>query len=670
MKKIVLLALALGIGFATYAQAYRFKIDTKQQKRIEAPAIGIEPVKSEAVVKSDIQEKRITPPADRNVNIVTIIEIGTAANAYGYGYGGGQKSLVWVDPDLNTFTNFHRMGGALDPGGYSGDLGYDISTDGGQTFTNMVECYRATNNNGGTYYADAARYPNHGIYNPEGNTDPANAYVVFFAPVLDGSNGSGWGGYGYGVANIGDTSYHTKHLVASHDDYYQYIPDAYELTHDFSIAVDVNQDWTSGTMVYQGNLILNTSHWDETAKDFVYSQDLLDAPVEADLGRPVFTQVAFSQDGQTGYIVILGDDGSAEQPGGMTGLYPIYWKSTDAGETWDGPYFIQLDGPNGIGGIVYHHLTDEQIENLFEPPAPAREDINYTTAFDFDIAVDNNGNMHIAVVIGPTGSNEYSIVTAKYYIAAVDIFTTDGGTTWYAEEMGRIANFRGTFGDISCDNRIQITASQDYSKYFISWLDTDIEDAEENNQPNIFVRGFEPSTYMKTQGDANGTDGPTNVTLFSEGMWQAYFFAAPKVCFESDKGTYNIPFVYEDMDPNDPIQPVQFKYIQDFAFADADFAIQGVNKPETASDNNATVSQNFPNPFNGTTYFTVSLKQGSDVSLEVYTLTGQKVSEKDYGYITAGTHNLTISSDNLPTGVYFYTVNIGNQKVTRKMIVE
>ena len=124
--------------------------------------------------------------------------------------------------------------------------------------------------------------------------------------------------------------------------------------------------------------------------------------------------------------------------------------------------------------------------------------------------------MHIAVVIGPTGSDEYSIITAKYYIAAVDIFTTDGGTTWYAEEMGRIANFRGTFGDISCDNRIQITASQDYSKYFISWLDTDIEDAEENNQPNIFVRGFEPSTYMKTQADANGTDGPTNVTLFSE----------------------------------------------------------------------------------------------------------------------------------------------------------
>jgi len=198
-------------------------------------------------------------------------------------------------------------------------------------------------------------------------------------------------------------------------------------------------------------------------------------------------------------------------------------------------------------------------------------------------------------------------------------------------------------------------------------LDTDIEDADENNQPNIFCRGFDPVTYMKTN-DGSGNDAPTNVTLFSAGMWQAYFYAAPKYCFDNN-GTYNIPFVYENMDPNDPVQPVQFEYIQDFAFTDADFTVQGVNNHKT-SINNASVSQNFPNPFNGTTYVNVSLTKGDNVSLGVYTLTGQQVSVKNYGYLTAGSHNLTISSDNLPTGVYFYTVNIGDQKVTRKMIVK
>jgi len=667
MRKLLLLVMLTGFGIATFAQkSYQFRIDTKEMKALDRTLTSVEPLSAVPLTKSDKQAKRITPPADRDVNIVSIISIGTSANAYGY--YGNQRSYVWVESPINAVSNFHRMGGALDPGGYSGDYGYDISTDGGQNFTNEIEVYKATNNAGGTYYLDAARYPDHAIYNPDGNTDPANAYIVFFGPNLDGSNGGSWGGYSYGVASIGDTSYHTKNLLSSHDDFYHLIPSAYDLTSQgLSMVVDINYDIANSTYLDQLNLI--RGYWDDNVKDFVYTEELMDAEMPGS-GGTADEKVAFSPDGQTGYICVLGDNDMAEQPGGFKGYYPIYWKSTDAGQTWDGPYFIQLDGPNGIGGIVYHHLTDEQIENLFEPPIPAREDINYTTAFDFDIAVDNNGNMHIAVVIGPTGSNEYSIITAKYYIAAVDIFTNDGGTTWFAEEMGRIENFRGSFGDISCDNRIQITASQDYSKFFISWLDTDIEDAEENNQPNIFIRGFDPTTYMKTQGDASGTDGPTNVTLFSEGMWQAYFFAAPKVCFESDKGTYNIPFVYEDMDPNDPIQPVQFKYIQDFTFTDADFVIQAIKKHETDARTNATVSQNFPNPFNGTTYFTLSLEKGNNVSLVISTLTGQQVSTKDYGYLTSGLHNLSISSNNLPAGVYFYTVNIGNQKVTRKMIVE
>ena len=158
MKKFLLFALALGIGVSAMSQqAYKFKIDTKEMKKSEAPAIGIEPVKSLAVTKSDIKSEVISP-SDRDANIVTIINIGTSANAYGYGYAGGQKSLVWADPDVNVVTNFHRMGGDLDPDGYSGDMGYDISLDGGATWTNMVECYVATDNGGGEYYYDAARF--------------------------------------------------------------------------------------------------------------------------------------------------------------------------------------------------------------------------------------------------------------------------------------------------------------------------------------------------------------------------------------------------------------------------------------------------------------------------------------------------------------------------------
>jgi len=82
------------------------------------------------------------------------------------------------------------------------------------------------------------------------------------------------------------------------------------------------------------------------------------------------------------------------------------------------------------------------------------------------------------------------------------------------------------------------------------------------------------------------------------------------------------------------------------------------------------VSQNYPNPVNGQTYFTVTLNEGADLNLEIYTLTGQIVSTTNYGYKTAGSHTLSINASNLASGVYFYTVSSAVNKVTRKMIVQ
>ena len=82
------------------------------------------------------------------------------------------------------------------------------------------------------------------------------------------------------------------------------------------------------------------------------------------------------------------------------------------------------------------------------------------------------------------------------------------------------------------------------------------------------------------------------------------------------------------------------------------------------------ISQNYPNPFSGKTYVEVTLNKASNVSMEVYTLTGQKVAMNDYGFKAAGSHNMAIDGSQLTTGIYFYTVTAGESKVTRKMMVE
>ena len=670
MKRILLSFSALLIaGSGLIAQ--NVKQEVRQHKAIQKMMIGIEPAKASSIVSTQETVTTVVPPT-KNTDIVSIINIGTSANAYSYGYGGGQKSIVWAVPELNMVTNFHRMGGELDPGGYSGDMGYDVSVDGGLTWTNMIEIYVAENNAGGEYYTDAARYPNHGVWNPEGNTDVNNAWMSYYAANLDGSNSTdSWGGYSFGAVNMGDPTIKTKNLQSSEDPVYQYIPDSYELTKQGVVwVVDVNQDWSSGAVEYQGSLIINRGEFDEAEGDFIFDQYLMDAPIAEATTRPTHPQVAFSEDGQTGYISFLGDNETTEVIGGGLGYTPVISKTTDGGTTWSEFTGIQLAGPNGLSGIVDDLFTDAQIAELFEEPLPARDEIPYTTAFDHNITVDANGNLHIGVVVGAVATDDYSIASGSGFIAAYDIYTTDGGTTWHAIKLGSINQLRGTWpGDYTEDNRIQITISPDRETVFVSWLDTDLEDVEDNTRPNIFIRGIRPNAWGTADLTCvDGAGAPTNVTLFSEGMWTATFAAVAQMSF-FDGTKYTIPMTYQPVAPDvDPGVAVQYKYITDFGFTDADFCIVG--NEEIAAASTMEVSQNFPNPFSNETNVRISLTNGSNVSLEVYNITGQKVMVKDYGYKTAGSFTTKISADELPTGVYFYTVEAGTTKVTRKMIVQ
>jgi hypothetical protein len=41
-------------------------------------------------------------------------------------------------------------------------------------------------------------------------------------------------------------------------------------------VADLNQDWSSGTLNYQGSAIMNHGVWDEEEDDFVYEEFLID----------------------------------------------------------------------------------------------------------------------------------------------------------------------------------------------------------------------------------------------------------------------------------------------------------------------------------------------------------------------------------------------------------
>ncbi len=617
------------------------------------------------------QAKQIKP-ANMNTegsDFVSTVNIGTSGNAYGYAVGAG--SFVCVNQELNTVTNFHLMGGYLDPGGYTGDLGYDISTDGGLTWTNMIEIYTARDSSGGGYFTDAARYPNHGIYNPIGNTEPNDAYVAFFATTLEGVPGNPGYEYLHGRGNIGNPDDTTRNFIPSDTamGIFQYIPEGYTMTALGEFwALDLNQDWSSGTIDFREELILNRGIWNEDIEDFEVTQSLL--PCETlDAQRPCCLRVEFSPDGQIGYIVVLADNGMVSISEGRS-LYPILWKTTDAGDTWTGPISVSIAGGDGIPE-VQNFLSDEELAELFGTPIPDVEDIEFTTAYDFDLSVDAWGNPQIAVICGITGEDPYSIITGMsevtgyIFTSAFLINSMDGGENFSAYDLGRQKTFRGTFGEITTDNRIQISRSHDGTKMFVSWLDTDIPGVTDNQQPDIYARGVDLVTHWITH--ANYELRPNNVTEFSEGMWQAYFFAmGNEVLSDNFNEGWTLPYVYLQMNPEDPAAAVQFKYVQDFYFTQADFWI-GIDE---LANGGIEVSQNYPNPAKGTTTVTVSLREPANISFEVLNITGQKVFELAKQKYSNGQHQISFDVSQFPDGVYFYKLATDEGQMSRKMIVE
>jgi len=85
--------------------------------------------------------------------------------------------------------------------------------------------------------------------------------------------------------------------------------------------------------------------------------------------------------------------------------------------------------------------------------------------------------------------------------------------------------------------------------------------------------------------------------------------------------------------------------------------------------NSYELKQNYPNPFNPTTKISFSIKEATKVRLNVYNLLGQLVSTLVDEELAAGSYNTDFNASNLPTGIYFYKLEAGNQVLSKKMIL-
>jgi len=81
------------------------------------------------------------------------------------------------------------------------------------------------------------------------------------------------------------------------------------------------------------------------------------------------------------------------------------------------------------------------------------------------------------------------------------------------------------------------------------------------------------------------------------------------------------------------------------------------------------LSQNYPNPFNPSTNIEFSIPKASHISLKIYNVLGQEVSTLVNETKEAGSYIATFNANNLPSGIYYYTIKAGNYIASKKMML-
>jgi hypothetical protein len=80
--------------------------------------------------------------------------------------------------------------------------------------------------------------------------------------------------------------------------------------------------------------------------------------------------------------------------------------------------------------------------------------------------------------------------------------------------------------------------------------------------------------------------------------------------------------------------------------------------------------QNYPNPFNPSTKISYELQMSGYISFKIHNIAGREIDSPVNARQNAGSYEFNFSSDNLPSGVYFYSMYIdGVEVASRKMVV-
>ena len=442
---------------------------------------------------------------------------------------------IAADKNLNTIIYLHRNN-ASGFGGSSGNLRYDISTNAGVTWTNNIGVLNPLLSN-------PARYPNVGIYNPVGNTNINNAYINYLASTISSTN-SAWNGQVTGVQKLNGTgtteNYNqtgNSNVLISHS-LVKGAPGIF-----WSVDAVFTNSAVTGFRIYKGT-------WNGN-NDITWTTNFTASPsfntAFDGLAHTGDYNIAFDPTGNVGWMSFL-----SHLNGGPTNYayYPIFYKTTDGGNSWSGPIQVDINQFSCATSI----LTGTNV---------------ITTAFEHDLTVDINGNPHLLTTFC-NGNNGYSVFFGSTH-RMFDVTQYNG--LWNVYDIANVNAGRGGWGTsttntVTMDLEPQISRTSDGKKVFFSWADnTTYTLGAANQSPNLMSKGFDVTTNKWT----NIKDF-TSCNVGLNGL--IYYPHVAEEVLEPNSTSFKLAPVYAEFTvPNDPSLVSNFKFIDNAVFNVSDFSV-------------------------------------------------------------------------------------------------
>jgi uncharacterized delta-60 repeat protein len=292
------------------------------------------------------------------------------------------------------------------------------------------------------------------------------------------------------------------------------------------------------------------------------------------------------------------------------------------------------------------------------------------------IAVDDSGNCYVTGETKNT-NNDFDYTTIKY--------KPSGDTAWIRKYDGPENND---------DRAYSVAVDESGNVYVTGWSQNSSAHYKyatikyTSSGDIAWIRRYEGSVGSEDQASAVAVDGSGNVfvTGRSEGSGNEFDYATIKYTSSGDtawieryNGTANdIDKAYAlalDKDGNAYITGESYNTGTEYDFATIMYSVSsGVEEKELFADAQNVKLEAYPNPMNKDVTISYQVTLDSKISLEIYDLSGTLVNTLVREHKKAGYHTVIWNGKNkfdeeVPTGIYFLSIETGNSTATKKLTI-